>query len=106
MSFSCTYFGTSGGGEPKWRGDGKELFYLALDGTLMAVQIKAGTELEVGLPKVLFQTAVSVVPELDQYCVTGDGQRFLIIEPVEETAQPIHVVLNWFELKRLVPAGK
>ena len=45
-----------------------------------------------------------MIPAIDQYCVTSDGQRFLLIEPMEGKAEPIHVVLNWVEeLKRLVP---
>ncbi|MDA2925238.1 hypothetical protein MYX65_11425, partial [Acidobacteria bacterium AH-259-L09] len=90
-----------------WRRDGKELFYLGLDGKLMAVGVKSGSTLETGIPKVLFQTGVRVDPRWDHYCVTGDGERFLVNEPAEETAQPLTVVLNWFEeLKRLVPTGE
>ncbi|MFQ5928696.1 MAG: hypothetical protein ACE5MK_03290, partial [Acidobacteriota bacterium] len=97
----------AGGCQALWRKDGKELFYLGLDGKLMAVEVKAGSTLETGIPKVLFQTGVRVDPVFDQYCVTGDGQRFLLIEPAEGTAVPINIVLNWFEeLKRLVPTGK
>ncbi|MDA2931469.1 protein kinase, partial [Acidobacteria bacterium AH-259-O06] len=86
----------AGGCQALWRADGKELFYLGLDGKMAAVEVKSGSTLETGIPKVLFQTGVRVDPIRDQYCVTGDGQRFLVKEPVEETAQPIHVVLNWF----------
>ncbi|MDA2923935.1 serine/threonine-protein kinase [Acidobacteria bacterium AH-259-L09] len=97
----------AGGCQAVWRKDGKELFYLQLDGKLMAVDVKAGTTLETGIPKVLFQTGVRVDPVFDQYCVRRDGQRFLLIEPAEGTAVPINIVLNWFEeLKRLVPTGE
>ncbi len=96
-----------GGCQALWRGDGKELFYLQLDGKMMSVEVKVGSTLETGISKVLFQTGVNVHFGFDQYCVTGDGQRFLLIEPVEGDAEPIHVVLNWFEeLKRLASTGE
>ena len=96
----------TGGRQPQWRGDGKELFYLGLDGKLMSVEVKAGATLETGIPEVLFQTLAQPAQTVanQRYCVTKDGQRFLFIEPVEGKAEPIHVVLNWTEeLKRLVP---
>jgi Tol biopolymer transport system component/predicted Ser/Thr protein kinase len=85
----------AGGVQALWRGDGKELFYLSLEGKLMAVEVKTGTAIETGPPKALFQTSVSVLPFVDQYCVTHDGQRFLFGEPLEGSATPITVVLNW-----------
>jgi Tol biopolymer transport system component len=87
---------SNGGGQPKWRGDGRELFYLALDGTMMAVPIQAGAVLVPGSPTSLFQTGISPSPGLDQYAVTADGQRFLVITPLPgEAASPITVIQNW-----------
>jgi hypothetical protein len=80
-----------GGVEARWRNDGKELFYLSLDGKVMSVDIKTTTELEAGAPKMLFQTPM----QQGNYCVTGDGKRFLIGEPVEESSKPLTVVQNW-----------
>src|SRR5216684_5428148 len=58
--------------------------------------VKAGATIETGVPKPLFQTPLSVVfPREDQYCVTADGRRFLIGEPVADAAKPTTVVLNW-----------
>ena len=95
-----------GGVQARWRGDGKELFFLQLDGKLMSVEVKEEAILETGIPKVLFEARASLFPN-HQYCAANDGQRFLFIEPVEEKVEPIHVVLNWFEeLKRLVPTGE
>jgi Tol biopolymer transport system component len=85
---------TNGGAQPRWRKDGRELFYLALDGTMMAVPITAGATLVPGIPKSLFQTGITVNPTIDQFAVTGDGQRFLLVLPLE-SAPPISVVLNW-----------
>lgn len=50
----------------------------------MAVSVKVGATIEAGVPKVLFQTRLAVNPQQDQYCVTGDGAKFLFGEPVEE----------------------
>lgn len=84
-----------GGVQALWRQDGKELFYLTLEGKLMVVDLKIGAAIETGPPKLLFQTPIRVSPTTDQYCVTGDGKRFLLSEPVEEGEKPMTVVLNW-----------
>ena len=80
---------------PHWRKDGRELYYMSMDGKLMAVDVKAGAALETGTPKLLFQTSVKPDGRLDLFSVTSDGQRFLYAEPVEQEAAPIQVVLNW-----------
>jgi dipeptidyl aminopeptidase/acylaminoacyl peptidase len=85
---------STGGVQALWRKDGRELFYLGLDGKLMTVDVRPGPPLETSVPRALFQTRVNVVPWLDQYAATADGQRFLIIEPTDE-ASGINVVVNW-----------
>jgi len=85
----------SGGCQPLWRKDGKELFYLTLDGKLMAAEVKGGETLQTGAPQVLFQTPTRVNPILGQYRVTADGKRFLLGEPVNEGPEQLTVVLNW-----------
>jgi Tol biopolymer transport system component len=91
---------SSGGGqEPKWRQDGKVLFYLSADGKMMAVQVKAGAGFESSPPVALFQThrrqPVSA-QDVFSYDVTADGQRFLINTKVDEAnAAPLSVLLNW-----------
>jgi eukaryotic-like serine/threonine-protein kinase len=90
---------TNGGAQPRWRRDGKELYYLALDGKMMAVDIKGDAKIEPGVPHMLFDTRLNVDPIRDQYAVTPDGQRFLILKPLEEPATtPITLVLNWTSL--------
>ena len=95
---------TQGGSQPQWRGDGKELFYLALDGTMMAVELK-GETLTPGNPKSLFQTSLNVSTSEDQYAVNSDGQIFLIHNSGETgDTSSIIVVTNWFEeLRERVP---
>jgi Tol biopolymer transport system component len=93
---------TNGGHMPRWRGDGKELFYLAPDGNLMAVAVKLSPHFEAELPKALFTTRVLSGANTGlgtfRYAVTPDGNRFLIntqTQSSEANASPITVVLNW-----------
>lgn len=75
-----------GGEEPRWRRDGKELFYLAPDGRLMAAEIRVGAAFETGSPAVLFQThprqPISAM-DFFSYDVTTDGQKFLVNTKVD-----------------------
>jgi hypothetical protein len=88
---------TGGGGQPRWRGDTRELFYVTPDGRMMAASVKiAGDVFEPGAPEPLFQLQFTPQLNIDQYAVTEDGQRFLVVEPVGSAAPtPITVVLNW-----------
>ena len=88
----------NGGNQPRWRSDGTELYFVGLDGTMMAVPItRSGSKLKVGLPVSLFSTriydvTVSVRP---QYVVTRDG-RFLINQEREDSDSiAITLILNW-----------
>jgi Tol biopolymer transport system component len=86
---------SSGGGcQAHWRKDGKELFYLGLQGNLMAVDVATGPLFKAGAPRELFQTPILVDSLIDQYAVTGDGRRFILSTPLGEE-EPITVVLNW-----------
>jgi serine/threonine protein kinase len=85
----------SGGCQPLWRKDGKELFYLTLEGHLMAVDIKLGAGAEAGLPRELFRIPMRPDPILNQYAITGDGRKFLVLEDVDEGPSPLTVVLNF-----------
>ena len=86
-----------GGQEPRWRRDGKELFYLSGDGKLMAVPVKTGSNFEAGPATALFQTRarqpISAF-EVFSYDVTADGQKSLINARSDEPA-PLSVLLNW-----------
>ncbi|MDE3164508.1 MAG: serine/threonine-protein kinase [Acidobacteriota bacterium] len=82
-----------GGGEhPRWRDDGKELFYVSPDGTLMAVALSGGAAFQAGSPKPLFRLA-STVTDWD---VTADGERFLVpVSHASVNPEAFNVVLNW-----------
>ncbi|MFN2386020.1 MAG: protein kinase, partial [Thermoanaerobaculia bacterium] len=90
---------SAGGTEPRWRRDGKELFYLAPDGKLMAVAVKPGPSFEAGIPTVLFQTRRRVpvsATDLYSYDASPDGQRFLVSTDVGEgTSSALTLVLHW-----------
>jgi hypothetical protein len=86
---------SSGGGcQARWRKDGKELFYLDLKGRLMAIDVSTDQSFVAGAPSPLFQTPIVVNPIIDQYAVTGDGQRFIMGTPIGEE-EPITVMVNW-----------
>ena len=61
----------------------------------MAVDITAGLKLDCGPPQVLLDTGLRMNPVEDQYAVTPDGQRFLVLKPQEGAPTPLTVVLNW-----------
>jgi hypothetical protein len=87
-----------GGAQPRWRRDGKEIFFIAPDRKLMAAEVKLeGSNFEVSVPKPLFQTQIAGYPNpRNGYDVFGNGQRFLIVTPRQETnLTPITIVLNW-----------
>jgi serine/threonine-protein kinase len=103
---------TDGGTEPVWNHNGQELFYRSGD-KMMAVDVATQPSFVAGKPRMLFQRQyVANLPPgaFPFYDVSPDGQRFLMLKPVEQSqAGPtqINVVLNWFEeLKRRVPTGK
>jgi len=87
------------GEEPRWRRDGKELFYLSAEGKMMAVSVKTSPNFESGTPLALFQTHLRQsisANDLISYDVSADGRRFLINTKVDEpNAAPLAVVLNW-----------
>jgi eukaryotic-like serine/threonine-protein kinase len=89
-----------GGIQPLWRGDGKELFFLALDGTLMAAPIETKPEFQSASPQALFSsrsiTITSGSTGRRQYAVTRDGKRFLVITSERSlSGSPLTIVVNW-----------
>jgi Tol biopolymer transport system component/predicted Ser/Thr protein kinase len=90
---------SSGGGrEPRWRDDGKELYYLSLDGKVMAVSVKTDVAgFQYSAPKVLFSLfTLERGFVYGTYHVTRDGRRFLFVEPAAEAeSQPLTLVTDW-----------
>jgi len=89
----------TGGTQPEWRRDGKELFYISADRKLMAVSVATeGNTLVAGSPHALFDVEIpeGSAPYPTDYAVSADGQRFLVNTVVEQTSRPtLTVVLNW-----------
>ena len=93
----------NGGDQPRWRGDGKELFYVAADGKMMAASVRAvpGSKpsLELSTPVALFESHIMNSPGtrgVFQYDVTADGKRFLVVtNNVAATTPPLTVAVNW-----------
>jgi eukaryotic-like serine/threonine-protein kinase len=87
-----------GGSEPRWRGDGKEIFYIGAGSTLKAVPVSSAGIFAAGNPTPLFRTQLRAqVSSTDQfsYDVTKDGQRFLVnryAKPAQ--VAPLHIILN------------
>jgi hypothetical protein len=102
--YVCTFPGAQrenlisqhGGWAPRWRGDGRELFFLALDGSTMAAGIDTTRNSATPIPQRLFQTGLTTWGNQRPYAVAKDGRKFLIPIPRDTVgARPITVVLNW-----------
>ena len=91
---------SSGGIHPRWRRDGREIFYVALDRKLMAAEVETSPAFRVGAAHALFPTRPRAIGSI--YDVSSDGQKFLVANLTsEEASQPITLVLNWTaELKK------
>lgn len=94
--------GDIGGVQPRWRRDGRELYFVAPDGSLMAVTIEeTGGVLKAGTPKALFKTTIepgSGIGTRASYDATRDGSRFFVTEKKKDPAadtQPVTVIVNW-----------
>jgi len=90
---------TSGGDQPMWNPKGKEIFYLGFDRTLYSVPYEAGESFQPGKPETLFPTRIAasgIADERNNYLITPDGQRFFLVNTIDESRNsPIVMVLNW-----------
>ena len=91
---------TAGGVQARWREDGRELFYLTLDGQLFAVPMAVragGLAVQPGPAVPLFRAQVGTVRDIARhnYIVASNGQRFMIDAVVEQPAAPISLIVNW-----------
>jgi serine/threonine protein kinase len=94
----------AGGEQPRWRGDGKEIFFVAADGKMMAAAVQATggpkPTFEAATPRPLFETHLAQNFRsrngIFEYDVTEDGKRFILNNVVGGTSAPLlNVVLNW-----------
>ncbi|MBI3450585.1 MAG: serine/threonine-protein kinase [Acidobacteria bacterium] len=90
-----------GGGDPRWRKDGHEIFYLAPDGTMMSAAVTLAPAFRATAPVPLFPTRLRPTEvwfygTMSLYDVAPDGQRFLVANPLSERAtEPINVIVGW-----------
>ena len=90
-----------GGGYPRWRKDGRELYYLSADGRLMAVAFTPGTTPTIGAPTSLFEAAVLAHVNRGglgaefEYDVNAEGSRFLINRLVAPGDPSMTIIVNW-----------
>ena len=94
--------GDIGAVQPLWRADGKELFFLGRNSTLMAVDVMAGATLATGPVRELFQAVVNPSANIQIYAATRDGKRFIVREQTrnEGAVEQLFVVTNWTSLVR------
>jgi Tol biopolymer transport system component len=86
----------NGGWAPRWRrDDGKELFFLALDGWMMSAGIEMSKGFQPTEPRRLFQTGLRRTIDRHTYAVTRDGKRFLFPVLEAQSSRPITIVVNW-----------
>ena len=88
----------NGGQSPRWRGDGKELFFVSPEAEMMAVDMTLDPVSPVSAPHRLFPLKNADPIVRADYDVHPDGQRFLVTVPTQRGSQdaPITVVLNWW----------
>jgi eukaryotic-like serine/threonine-protein kinase len=86
---------TTGGTQPTWRRDGREMFYLSLDRQLMAVDIETTPHFRAGVPRALFRLAAPTGPVRNSYAPSRRGDRFLVNSYAEDAASTIVILLNW-----------
>lgn len=85
----------AGGAQPRWRGDGRELFFIDLEGKMKSAMVEHGSSAKISVPRNLFDTGLIPDPTVNQYAVTNDGLKFLVLEPRKGFVESYSVVLNW-----------
>jgi Tol biopolymer transport system component len=89
---------STGGSEPRWRGDGKEIYYVSSGGKMMAASVtESPAGLQFGPAKELFDAPLVYANNFSFfYDVTADGQRFLLLSPLQEnSAAAYSLIINW-----------
>ena len=85
----------TGGDRPRWSSDDKELFYMALDRTLMTVPVAVSKEsIKLGAAQPLFRTSV-ISAAFGLFDVSADGKRFVIASTIQSQNAPVALVVNW-----------
>ncbi len=99
---------TGGGVQPRWRSDGRELYYLGPGGQVMLVAMPDGDPTKARTPQPLFGLRLDPSPAFDQYTPLPDGQRFVVrrqLRPGGADTAPVHVIVNWPETLPAASSG-
>lgn len=88
---------SEGGMDPRWRRDGRELYFVSLDGRFMAADVKTDGGFSAGLPKPLFRFSGNPQTTRRSYWPSPDGQRFLVMKMSDDSAAQIQVTVSWTE---------
>jgi Tol biopolymer transport system component len=85
-----------GGIDPQWSADGRTIYFRSLNSKLMAAPVTPGAGFQAGVPKALFTAEFTAGTGVDQYQVSRDGKKILLITPTErQKTSPITVILHW-----------
>ena len=84
-----------GGAQPRWRGDGRELFFIDYQGRMMSATVERGSSPRIDVPRKLFDTGLIPDPTVNQYAVTRDGLKFLVLEPRKGFSESYSAIVNW-----------
>jgi len=90
-----TQVSQAGGVQPRWRGDGSELFFLDSEGAMMSATVDRGSPPKINVQHKLFDTGMVPDATVNQYAVTQDGSKFLVLQPRQGYLESYSVVLNW-----------
>src|SRR5262245_30159338 len=93
-----TQISRMGGGDPRWRPDGKELYFISTDHKLMAVAVQTDAKFQASQPTPFDVRVSGLIDVRSHYAVTSDGKRFLINSMGEGDELPMIVLLNWTAL--------
>jgi serine/threonine protein kinase/Tol biopolymer transport system component len=91
---------TDGGMDPRWRNDGRELYFIAADGQLMATGITMKPSFHATVPKPLFRIPTTGDNVRRNYWASPDGQRFLALQEPSGSVEQVNVIVNWAEVLR------
>lgn len=90
---------TNGGDTPVWSADGKHLFYVASDKSVMRVDVGSGPQFQHSAPKALFRLPIlSYRDRQSAFDISPDGKRVLARVATWDGKTELHVILNWPEL--------
>ena len=91
---------SEGGIDPRWRRDGRELYFISSDSRLMATDVKTEGSFTASVPKPLFRFSGTTQTNRRSYWPSPDGGRFLVMKMSDDSAAQIQVTLSWTEALR------